>query len=401
MRSPTAEIVVDLDAIRHNVRALARLTRTSVMMVVKADAYGHGMIPCASAAREVGAAWLGVATLDEALRLRAAGDRGPLLCWLAAPGEDYASAISAGIDVTAYTRDELAEIVTVAENQQSRRARVQLKVDTGLNRGGAAGQDWPGLVEAAAAAQRSGNLEVTGIWSHLACADDPEHPANDLQEAKYGEALELAAAAGLDPPIRHLANSAAALTRPSARLDLVRCGIAAYGLSPSPELVEATRRAGLRPAMTVRTRLALTKRLPAGASVSYGHTWTATAPTTVGLVPIGYAEGVPRQASSRAEVWMAGRRRPVLGRICMDQFVVDLGGDEPPAGTEILVMGPGTHGEPTAEDWAGACDTINYEIVTRWSGRMTRTYVNDRNPGYPVVDDAGLDDVAPGGSEDR
>jgi alanine racemase len=372
---PHAEIVVDLAAIRHNVRVLREVTETEVMVVVKANAYGHGMIPCAKAAREAGAQWLGVAMLDEALALRAAGDSGRILSWLAVPGEDYEAAITHDIDVTAYTLAELAEIRS-ASRRLSTRARLQLKVDTGLSRGGSTEGQWPALVAAAKDAETAGEVIVTGIWSHFAASDEPDHPANDAQEANFRNALKVADEAGLSPEVTHLANSAAALLRPSSRFDLVRCGITTYGLDPAPD-VTGTVAQRLIPAMTVRSRLALTKEIPAGAGVSYGHTWSADRPTHVGLVPIGYAEGVPRHASSRAEVLIAGKRRPVRGRICMDQFVVDLGADNPPVGTEVVIIGPGRDGEPTAQDWAEACDTISYEIVTRWGGRLQRRYLNE------------------------
>ena len=374
--APHAEIVVDLAAIRHNVRVLRERSGVLLMVVVKADGYGHGMLASARAAREAGADWLGVALLDEALALRAAGDQGRILSWLALPGEDFAAAIAADVDVSAYSVGQLAEITAAARTVASA-ARVQLKVDTGLSRGGATASDWPALVSAARKAETAGEIRVTGIWSHFAASDDQPHPANDAQEAAFGEALTLAENAGLRPEIRHLANSAAALGRPSSRFDLVRCGLSAYGLDPAPgPHGPSAGSVGLRPAMTVRSRLALTKAIPAGAGVSYGHTWIAPAATSVGLVPIGYAEGVPRHASSRAEVLVGGKRRPVRGRICMDQFVVDLGGEDFAAGEPVVLMGPGLDGEPTAQDWAIACDTISYEIVTRWGGRMGRTYLH-------------------------
>jgi alanine racemase len=374
-----AEIVVDLAAIRHNVRRLRELTApdTEMMVVVKADGYGHGMLASAGAARDAGAQWLGVATIDEALALREAGDQGRILCWLGIPGEEYADAISADVDVTAYSLDELAEIVDAAGDIDAT-ARVQLKVDTGLSRGGASEQDWPALVRAARAAEQDGDIVVTGVWSHFACSDEPDHPSNDAQEKVFLWALGEAADAGLRPEVRHLANSAAALLRPSSWFDLVRCGIASYGLDPAPG---HTADLGLVPAMTARARLAMVKRVPAGAGVSYGHTWVAESPTTVGLVPAGYGEGVPWHASNTAEVWTAGARRPVRGRICMDQFVVDLGDDEAVAGDPVVLFGPGTNGEPTAQDWAEACGTINYEIVTRIGGRFARVIVDSEATG--------------------
>lgn len=371
-----AEIVVDLAAIRHNVRLLKQHTGVRMMTVVKADGYGHGMLACARAARAAGADWLGVATLDEALALRAAGDTGRVLCWLTVPADDVAPAVAADVDVTAYTVAELDRIAGAVE-RAGRPARLQLKVDTGLSRGGATIEQWPAVVARARAGELAGTWTVTGIWSHFSTSEVPADPANDLQEKALREAVDVARAAGIDPEVVHLANSAAAILRPSSRFDLVRCGIASYGLDPAPGLSDLD----LVPAMTVRADLALVKHVPAGASVSYGHTWTATEPTTLGLIPIGYAEGISRHAGAAqdrrgAEVQIAGRRRPVRGMICMDQFVVDLGGDTPEPGCDVLLWGPGAHGEPTAHDWARASGTISYEIVTRIGGRMTRRYVD-------------------------
>ncbi|MBB6628796.1 alanine racemase [Nocardioides sp. KIGAM211] len=372
--APRAEIVVDLAALRHNVTVLRELVGEGVAMmtVVKADGYGHGLLESAAAARAAGAAWLGVATIDEALALRAGGDTGRVLCWLGVPGEDYAAAIEADVDVTAYSVAELDEI-RMAVVAVGRPARVQLKVDTGLSRGGATLRAWPDVVAEARAGEDARIWSVTGIWSHLACSDEPDHPANDAQETAFREALAVAGSAGLDPEVRHLANSAAAILRPSARFDLVRCGIASYGLDPAPG---RTPDLGLVPAMTARARLAVVKPVAAGAGVSYGHTWVAGHDTTVALVPVGYADGVPRHASNRAEVWVAGRRRPVRGRVCMDQLVVDLEGDAAAAGDPVVLFGTGVSGEPTAQDWAEASDTISYEIVTRIGGRMTRRHVD-------------------------
>ncbi len=366
-----AEIVVDVAAIRHNVRLLKDLVSVDgpvrLMTVVKADGYGHGMLESAAAAREGGADWLGVATIDEALALRTAGDRGPLLCWLSAPGDDFAAAVAAGVELTAYTVDELDEMAAVGG------ARVQLKVDTGLSRGGAARADWHALFDAAADHEAAGRVRVTGVWSHFAASDEPAHPANDAQEAAFRDALRLAGAAGLDPEVTHLANSAAAILRPSSHFDLVRCGVASYGLDPAPGV---SPQLGLRPAMTVRARLVMSKQVAAGDGVSYGHTWIAEEDTTVGLVPAGYGEGIPRAAGNTASVWVGDSRRPIRGRVCMDQLVVDLHGELPPPGTEVILFGPGDLGEPTAQDWAEAVGTINYEIVTRVGGRLARRHID-------------------------
>ena len=380
--SSRAEIVVDLAAVRHNVRILKDLVSVDgpvqLMAVVKADGYGHGMVEVAAAARDAGADWLGVATIEEALALPAAGDHGPLLCWLSAPGDDFAAAVAAGVEVTAYSVAELDEIAAVGP------ARVQLKVDTGLSRGGAARADWEALFAAAAAHEDAGRITVTGIWSHFAASDEPAHPANDQQERAFREALELAEDAGLEPGVTHLANSAAALLRPSSHFDLVRCGIASYGLDPAPG---TSPRIGLRPAMTVRARLLLSKEVAAGEGVSYGHSWIAPEDTTVGLVPAGYGDGIFRAAGNTASVWVEDSVRPIRGRVCMDQLVVALHGELPSPGTEAVLYGPGDRGEPTAQDWADAVGTISYEIVTRVGGRLARRHVDSEADSEADSDD--------------
>jgi len=371
-----AEIVVDLDAVRHNVRTLKeRFDGRALMVVVKADGYGHGMLEVARAARGAGADWLGVAVVEEALALRADGDNGPLLTWLAVPGEDFRPAIEHDVDVTAYTVAELDEIRAAARDVDAT-ARVQLKIDTGLSRGGSSQEAWPDLVAAAVVAEESGEVAVTGIWSHFACSDEPEHPANDSQEEVFRWAVDLAERSGLRPEVRHLCNSAGALTRPTSWFDLVRCGIAAYGLTPMPE-VAGSDELGLIPAMTVQSRLAVVKGVRAGSGVSYGHTYVTAHDTTVGVVPVGYGDGIPRHASSKAPVLAAGQVRRIAGRVCMDQFVLDLGDAEATPGDPVVLFGPGKDGEPTAQDWAEACGTINYEIVTRIGGRMERRYVGE------------------------
>jgi alanine racemase len=373
--APRAEAVVDLRAIRDNVARLReRVGGRGLMAVVKADGYGHGMVQAAAAARAGGADWLGVAVLEEALALRAAGDDGPLLCWLAVPGEDYAPAIAARVEVAAYSREQLQEILDGAR-RAGRPARVQLKVDTGLNRGGAPMSGWADLLADCRAAQERGLAEVTGVWSHMASADVPGDPSVPEQIKAFGEALDAAEAAGVRPRLRHLANSATLLTREDAWLDLVRPGLSVYGLSPIPDQRTSTD-LGITPAMTLRTSLALVKRVAAGQGVSYGHTFVTDRETVLGLVPLGYGDGILRHASNTAQVWVGGSRHRIAGRVCMDQFVVDLGPDSTArAGDEVVLFGPGERGEPTAQDWAEAAGTISYEIVSRLGSRITRTYV--------------------------
>lgn len=369
----SALATVDLDAYRYNIGALGEAAGgAELMAVVKADGYGHGMVECARAAREAGATWLGVATLAEARALRGVGDRGRLLCWLATPGEDFGPAIAADVDVTASSVAQLEEVETAAR-RLGRRARVQLKADTGLSRNGALPAEWDALVTTAAAAQRAGHLRVTGLWSHFACADEPDHPSLAAQEEAFTGAVERARAAGLEPEVCHLANSAATLTRPSAHLDLVRVGIASYGLSPAPALGTAAD-LGLRPVMTLRARLAGVKRVPGGSGVSYGHTFVTESETTLGLVPLGYGDGILRSASNRASVWAAGGHRRIAGRVCMDQFVIDLGDASAERGDEVVLFGSGAAAGSTAETWAEAAGTISYEVVTRLGGRIRRIH---------------------------
>jgi len=347
------------------------------MAVVKADGYGHGMIPSARAAVAGGATWLGAAVLEEALALRAAGFDQRILSWLAAPGEEYARGITADIDLSVSSRDALDEVVTAAKSMGGRPpARVHLKVDTGLGRNGASRDDWPELVDAARKAEIDGTIRVVGLWSHFAYADAPGHPTIAGQIRVFHEALKIAERAGIEPEIRHLANSAATLTLPETHLDLVRPGIAVYGVSPGPEVGQPAA-LGLRPAMTLWARLALVKRLPAGHGVSYGHRYVTTRPTSLGLIPLGYADGIPRNATNLAPMLAAGRIRPIAGTVCMDQICVDLGDDPAVAGDEVLLFGPGDGGEPTAQDWADALDTIAYEIVTRIGPRVPRVYTGE------------------------
>ena len=366
-----AEVVVDLDAIAANVTALRERVDRPLMAVVKADGYGHGLVPAARAALAGGADALGVTVLEEALALRAAGVTAPLLSWQHGPGEDYAAGLAADVELSVNAGWALAEVVQAAR-ATGRTARVQLFADTGLSREGATPADWPELVAAAARAQADGELVVTGVWSHLAYADAPTHPTIGAQVRVFEEAVGIARAAGLTEARRHLANSAATIALPDTWYDMVRPGVAVYGLDP---LGGDPRPYGLRPAMTVQARVALTKRVPAGTGVSYGHTYATTRETTLALVPVGYADGVPRAGGNRAPVLAAGARRTIAGRVCMDQFVLDVGDAAVAPGDRVVLWGPGDDGEPTAQQWADAVDTIHYELVTRVGGRFTRRYV--------------------------
>jgi alanine racemase len=364
---------IDLEAIRGNVAVLKqRAGDAAVMAVVKADGYGHGLVESARAALQGGASWLGVAMADEALSLRQGGIDAPALVWLLGPSDDWAAVATAGVDVGVNAAWALDKAIAAAD-ATGRPTRVHLKVDTGLGRGGAQPTDWPDLVAAAAKAQADATIEVVGVWSHLAYADEPSHPTIDVQRRVFEEALETIERAGIRPTVRHLANSAATLRLPGTHYDLVRPGVAVYGLSPGPEVGVAAE-LDLVPAMTLATEVALAKRVPSGHGVSYGHQYTTDRETTLTLIPLGYADGVPRHLTNVGEVAVGGKRYRVAGRICMDQFVVDVGDDAVSAGDEVVLFGPGTSGEPTADEWAAAIGTINYEIVTRVGARVPRRY---------------------------
>ncbi|MFE7774249.1 alanine racemase [Streptomyces sp. NPDC057445] len=375
-----ARAEIDLAALRANVRALrARAPRAAVMAVVKADAYGHGLVPCAKAALAAGATWLGTATPDEALALRAAGIRGRVMCWLWTPGGPWREGVEADLDMGVSDLWALRE-VTRAAREAGRPARIQLKADTGLGRGGCQPADWAELVAAARGAEEAGTVKVTGLWSHFACADEPGHPSIAAQLAVFKDLVAYAEKEGIEPEVRHIANSPATLTLPETHFDLVRTGIAMYGISPSPELGTPAD-FGLRPVMTLKASVALVKHVPAGHGVSYGHHYVTEDETTLGLIPVGYADGIPRHASGRGPVLVGGAWRRVAGRIAMDQFVVDLGpegGGTVREGDEAVLFGPGDGGEPTAEDWAEAAGTIAYEIVTRIGTRVPRVHIDER-----------------------
>jgi alanine racemase len=366
--------VVDLDAVAANVGLLRRLAGVEVMAVVKADGYGHGMLPVARAALAGGADRLGVAQLQEALTLRADGIDAPVLAWLTVPGDRYADAVVAGIEIGVSAPAVLAEVAAAAR-ATGRPARVQLKADTGLSRNGCPASLWPDLIAATARLAAEGSVELAGVFSHFACADEPGHPSVRAQREAFDAAVREVERTGLDVPLRHMANSAATVLDEQARYDLVRPGISVYGFSPAPRRVAAVE-LGLRPAMTLLARVAMVKEVAAGAGVSYGHTYTTRADTTLALLPVGYADGLPRHASGTGPVLLGGRRVHVAGRVCMDQVVLDLGpGAAVGIGDVAVVFGDGTDGAPTATDWADAAGTIDYEIVTRIGGRVPRLYL--------------------------
>lgn len=394
-----ARAVVDLDAIRDNVRALRTTAPTAqVMAVVKADAYGHGLAPAARAALAGGATWLGAAQSAEALAVRAAVGPGPrVLTWLYAPGAPFADLVREDVDIAvaaAWALDEVADGARAA----GRPARVHLKVDTGLGRNGITPEDLPAVLDRAAALRAEGALAVVGLMSHFAIADEPDDPSVKMQIHAFEDALRVVEDAGMPLEVRHIANSAATLTNPAAHYDLVRPGIAVYGLSPVPHL-GAPGDYGLRPAMTLQARLATVKRVPAGHGVSYGHFYTTPQDTVLGVIPLGYGDGIPRHASGGTlgpggPVLVGGgvddvaapgtglgtaRVLRVAGRVCMDQFMIDLGPYASEQAGDVVTLfgasdGLARAGAPNAEDWAQAAGTISYEIVTRLGARVPRVY---------------------------
>lgn len=381
-----ARAVVDLAAVRANVRSLAAHAPTAqVMAVVKADGYGHGLLPTATAALAGGATWLGAAQVDEALALRRGGiAHARVLTWLYAPGAPLREAVDADIDISVSAPWALAELAAAAR-AAGRTARAHLKVDTGLGRNGLTPGDLAELLPEVLRLRAEGAVEVVGLWSHFAFADEPEHPTVKLQAEVFAETLETVEGAGLTLEVRHLANSAATLTTPAAHYDLVRPGIAVYGLSPVAQL-GGPDDFGLVPAMTLEAELANVKHVPAGQGVSYAHLYETPTDTVLGLVPLGYADGIPRHASGTQErpggpVRVGGRTLGVAGRVCMDQVVLDLGpGATEQAGDRVELFGTGRDGGPTAEDWARVAGTISYEIVTRVGASVPRVHVDSELP---------------------
>ncbi|WP_157252495.1 alanine racemase [Nonomuraea typhae] len=367
-----AEARIDLSAIRHNIALLKEHAAGAELMgAVKADAYGHGLVRVSETILDAGVSRLGTATLSEGLALRAAGVTAPILSWLLTPGEPYGQALRADLELSAAGVASLEEFAAAAR-ATGVTAKVHLEADTGMSRGGAPPAAWPELLARAARLQAEGAVEVVGLWSHFACADIPGHPSVEGQLDAFEQALKLAEQAGLggSQVIRHVANSAALVSLPRARFDLARPGIAMYGLSPIPEQGDF----GLRQAMTLVARLALVKRVPDNSGVSYGHLYVTDQETTLGLVPLGYADGILRHATGRVEVLAGGRRRAIAGRVCMDQFVIDVDDDVIGSGDEVILFGPGKDGEPTLQEWADNLGTITHEIVTKIGARVPRVY---------------------------
>jgi alanine racemase len=355
---PTLEI--DLSAVAANTRRFAGMTGGELMAVVKADGFGHGIMDVTRTALANGATWLGATSLAEAVAVRDVDGNAPVLSWLNPAVSDVETAHRFRIDLAVPSVRHLDAIVDAGHQ-----VRVHLQLDTGMARDGASPHEWPLLVSAARQAQAAGRIEVVGIMGHLATAAAPGHPANTTGRLELLRAVEEAERAGLRPLVRHLAATAATLTDPATHLDMVRIGAGLVGIDPSG----STR---LRSALRLTAPVVQVRQVPAGVGVGYGHAYVTDRPTVLALLPVGYADGLPRAASGRAVVLVAGRRRPIVGMISMDQAVVDLGPEPVELGTRAVVFGPGTDGEPTVEEWADWAGTVPHEIVTRIGARVRR-----------------------------
>lgn len=379
-----ARAVIDLSALEKNLQQLRKCDpNVQAMAIVKANAYGHGGVQIARAALKFGVKWFGVAQLAEAVELRAGLTGFPqarIFTWIFSPDADLETAIKADLDVAVSNPETLLRLVTAAR-AVGKMPRVHLTIDTGMGREGALPDKLSPLLSAAQLASDEGTVEIVGIWSHLARADESGagEEATARQLADFQQACELARQRGFTPVVRHLSASSGLLWYPQAHFDLARYGIAMYGLTPNPTRA-TTSRLQLTPIMRVEADLISVKKLPAGHPVSYGGTWVAPRDTYIGIVPLGYADGIDRHASGKIWVGANGQKYPQVGRICMDQFMVDLGNTpdgQPPLkpGDTVRLWGDGSQGEPTADDWAEAADTINYTIVTALNSRVPRIYI--------------------------
>jgi alanine racemase len=358
-----AEARIDLDRIATNINLLKGAEYTALMAVVKADAYGHGLVEVGLVAEKSGADWLGVALLEEAITLRTHGVRAPILAWLLPPGSDFKKAVNHDIDIAVSSIKAFREVSTLPG-----KPRIHIELDTGMSRGGFL-DEWKEFLRS-----DFSTVEVIGVFSHFARADEPAEKQNVEQVNRFNQMVSDLASVGVVPEIQHLANSAASLKNSSARFDLVRTGIAMYGLSPDVETLGDSRSLNLTPAMQLRAQLHLVKSVPANTPVGYGATAHTDRDTKLGVVAMGYADGIPRIAQG-AGVFIDGMRAPMIGRVSMDQFVVDLGPDATAqSGDWVIVFGDGSRGEYTADDWGTASKSINYEIVTRIGPRVPRIY---------------------------
>lgn len=368
-----ASAEINLSAITQNFKSIKSRTTADVLAVVKADAYGHGLIPVSKALEEAGADWFGTALLEEAINLRKAGILKPIISWLTPLGEDFKSAIDLDIDLGIPSIDLLDEVIKAA-SLTGKTARIHLEIDTGMSRGGVL-SEWDQLIKSVLVGVNLKQLKVIGIWSHFARADEPDELMNQEQLSLFEEKVNQAKVAGIDAQFIHIANSAALFTNKSTHKNIIRSGIALFGLSPDVKTIGDSSSLGLKPAMKLKAKLNLVKDVKAGSSVGYGGTAVLKSDTKLGVVALGYADGIPRNTNNLAGVFVDKKRAPIIGRVSMDQFVVDLGiTSNAKTGDEVIVFGDGSGGEYTADEWAKAANTINYEIITRIGPRVPRIY---------------------------
>ena len=368
-----ARAEINLAAIAENLKFIKSKSSAQVLAVVKADAYGHGLINVAKAAEKGGADWIGTALLEEGIALRNNGITKPVISWLTPIGEDFKTAINLDIDLSVSSIELLNEIILVGKSL-NKVPRVHIEIDTGMNRGGF-GDDWGLLLPEIVKAVKANEIKAIGIWSHFARADEPNEAMNKTQLDVFEQKVKKLNDAGVSPEFIHIANSAASLSNEAAHKNIIRWGIGLYGLSPDVLNMGDSKSLGLKPAMKLFAKLQLVKAVKAGQSVGYGGTAITKSDTKLGVVTLGYADGVPRNANNSAGIYVAGKRAPIIGRVSMDQFVVDLGTDSSAkTGDEVIVFGDGSQGEYTIDEWAKACGTINYEIVTRIGVRVPRIY---------------------------
>ena len=366
-------VEVNLSAIAQNFKSIKSQTTADVLAVVKADAYGHGLIPVSKALEDAGVDWFGTALLEEAINLREAGILKPIISWLTPLGEDFKSAIELDIDLGIHSIDLLNEVIK-ATSLTGKAARIHLEIDTGMSRGGVL-SEWDQLIKSVLVGVNLKQLKVIGIWSHFARADEPDELMNQEQLSLFEEKVNQAKVAGIDAQFIHIANSAALFTNKSSHENIIRSGIALFGLSPDVKTIGDSSSLGLKPAMKLKAKLNLVKEVKAGSSVGYGGTAVLKSDTKLGVVALGYADGIPRSTNNLAGVFVDKKRAPIIGRVSMDQFVVDLGiTSTAKTGDEVIVFGDGSSGEYTVDEWAKAANTINYEIITRIGPRVPRIY---------------------------
>lgn len=362
-------IQVDLGAIAANYQKLKSLTSAQVIAVVKADAFGHGIIEVSKKLESINVDMLATADIDEALEIRSAGIKAPLLAWLHGSTSDFESALENDVQLGVSNVFELEKIATAAK-QTGRKAKLHFKIDTGLGRNGSSVEKWPELITRAVELENQNLIELTAVFSHLSGTSKQE---DENQLAVFEREIQVAQELGAKFKFRHISASLATLNYPKMHLDMVRVGIALYGLDPNPQTKAADY--GLVPAMRVSSEVVSVKTVPSGHGVSYGYLHKTASETQLVLVPFGYGEGLPRIATGKAQVLLNGKKYPILPRIAMDQFVLDVGSDQVQVGDEVVIFGDAAKGEPTAEELAEASGTINYEIVTRIGGRAKRVFV--------------------------